>query len=101
MSKPYSIRYLKTTENDLIDIFEYIHKDNPSVASSQLEKFDTSISHLASNPLMGVIPKDERLNKLGYRVLIIDKYIVFYVVKNKIIQIRRVIHGSRKYSFLF
>jgi addiction module RelE/StbE family toxin len=100
MSKPYGVRYLKTAEDDLIDIFKYIKKDNPSAATSQLEKFDTSISHLALNPFMGIVPKDERLKKLGYRMLIVDKYLVFYVVKAKIIQIRRVIHGSRRYSFL-
>ena len=100
MSCPLSIRYLSTAEKDLDDIFDYILKDNPSAALSLLEKFDHSISQLALNPEIGVIPKDDRLKKLGYRMLIIDKYLVFYVVKTKTIQIRRVIHGARKYSFL-
>lgn len=100
MSKPYEILYLSTAENDLVDIFEYIKKDNPSAAISQLEKFDKSIPRLATNPFLGVIPKDERLKKLGYRMLIIDKYLVFYVVKVEIVQVRRIIHGARLYSFL-
>lgn len=100
MSTPYDIRYLSTAEKDLTDIFEYIRKDNPSAALSQLERFDKSISHLASNPFMGVSPKDERLKKLGYRILIINKYLVFYVVKTRVVQIRRIIRGTRKYSFL-
>jgi len=100
MSEPYEIRYLSTAEKDLIDIFEYIKKDNPSAAISQLEKFDESVSQLALNPFLGVIPKDERLKKLGYRMLIVDKYLVFYVVKTEIVQIRRIIHGARRYSFL-
>ena len=100
MSEPYEIRYLTTAENDLVDIFEYINKDNPTAAISQLEKFDKSISHLASNPFLGIVPKDERLKNLGYRMLIIDKYLVFYVVKTKTVQIRRIIHGARRYSFV-
>jgi len=100
MSEPYEIRYLSTAENDLIDIFEYIKKDNPTAAISQLEKFDNLISQLALNPYLGVIPKDERLKKLGYRMLIVNKYLVFYVVKTETVQIRRIIHGSRRYSFL-
>ena len=100
MSEPYAIRYLSTAENDLIEIIEYIKKDNPTAAISQLEKFDKSISQLAMNPSLGVIPKDERLNKLGYRMLIVDKYLVFYVVKTETVQIRRIIHGARRYSFL-
>ena len=100
MSKPCEIRYLNTAENDLLDIFEYIKKDNATAAISQLEKFDKSISRLATNQFLGVIPKDERLKKLGYRMLIIDKYLIFYVVKTEIVQVRRIIHGARLYSFL-
>ena len=101
MSGPLKIRYLSTAENDLDDIFDYILRDKPSAALALLEKIDHSISQLALNPEIGVAPKDDRLKKLGYRMLIIDRYLVFYVVKNNTIQIRRVIHGARKYSFLF
>ncbi len=95
------IRYLATAERDLGDIFDYVMKDNPVVALSLLEEIDRSISHLSCNPELGVVPKDDRLKKLGYRVLIIRKYLVFYVVKNKTIQIRRILHGARQYGFLF
>ncbi len=100
MNETYEIRYLSTALKDLEDIFEYIRKDRPLAAASMLEKFDRSVSQLASNPFIGVVPKDGRLEKLGYRVLIVDKYLVFYVVKGKIVQIRRIIHGARQYSFL-
>jgi len=100
MSKEYVIRYLKTAEEDLIEIFDYIMKDKPTAAKNLLEKFDSSISRLAQDPEPGVIPKDERLKRLGYRMLIVGNYIVFYIVKTKTIQIRRVIHSARQYSYL-
>jgi len=100
MTNPYTIRYLKTAENDLIDIFDYIKQDKPSVAATYLERFDHMISQLASNPFIGMVPKDGRLKKLGYRILIVDKYLVFYVVKSKTVQVRHVIHGARQYEFL-
>ncbi len=100
MSKPFDIRYLSTAERDLQDIFEYIKKDSPIAATSLLDKFDKSISQLAKNPYLGVIPKDSRLDKLGYRMLIVDKYLVFYVVKSQVVQVRRIIHGKRRYGFL-
>ena len=100
MSEAYEIRYLSTAEKDLIEVFEYINKDNPTAAISELEKFDKSISQLALNPFLSVVPKDERLKKLGYRMLIVDKYLVFYVVKNKTVQVRCIVHGARRYSFL-
>lgn len=100
MISPFKIRYLATAKNDLDDIFTYILKDKPSAAASLLENFDSSISQLAFNPELGVVPNDERLEKLGYRILVVRKYLIFYVVKGKTVQIRRVIHGARQYSFL-
>ena len=100
MSVPLEIRYLSTAENDLDDIFDYIIMDNPSAAVSMLEKFNHSISQLAFNPELGVVSKDDRLQKMGYRILIIGKYLVFYVVKANTVQIRRIIHGARQYNFL-
>lgn len=100
MSPLFTIRYLSTAQRDLLDIFQYIKKDRPQAASGLLDKFDKSIAQLAANPKLGIIPKDERLKRLGYRVLVVDKYLVFYVLKSKKVQIRRVIHGARKYNFL-
>ena len=64
MSGRFKIRYLSTAEKDLDDIFDYILRDKPSAALSLLERFDRSISQLALNPEIGVIPKDDRLKKL-------------------------------------
>ncbi|MCP4148635.1 MAG: type II toxin-antitoxin system RelE/ParE family toxin [bacterium] len=36
----------------------------------------------------------------GYRMLIVENYLVFYVLKEKIIQIRRILHSARNYEFL-
>ena len=100
MSSSFEIRYLSTAENDLDEIFDYIMMDNPSAAVSMLEKFNHSISQLAFNPELGVVSKDDRLKKMGYRILIIGKYLVFYVLKANTVQIRRIIHGARQYNFL-
>lgn len=100
MSKLYKIRYLRTAEEDLKDIFDYLVRDKPAAASSTLDQFDHSVSHLARNPGPGIVPKDDRLRNLGYRMLIVGDYLVFYVVKSKMVQIRRIIHGARNYQFV-
>ncbi len=100
MSPPLEIRYLPTAEKDLNDIFNYLLKDNPQAAVSLLEKFDHSIAQLAHHLEMGVVPRDERLKRLGYRMLVVGKYLVFYVVKPETVQIRRILCGARQYRFL-
>ena len=100
MKDSFQIRYLRTAERDLDEIFDYILRGNPTAAADLLDKFDKAISNLSQTPKLGVIPKDDRLKKLGYRMLVVDRYLVFYVIKNRTVQIRRIIHGARRYGFL-
>ena len=101
MSQKYEIRYLPAAEKDLTNILEYIKKDNPSAALKLINEIDETISRLEEFPNMGVIPKDLRLKSLNYRMLIVGNYLVFYTATNNVVEIRRVLHGKRKYSFLF
>jgi addiction module RelE/StbE family toxin len=100
VNSEHEIRYLKTAECDLYGIFDYISRDNPPAAAALLERIDHSISRLASNPYLGMVPKDVRLKNKGYRMPVVEKYLVFYIVKDKTVQIRRIIHGARNYNFL-
>ncbi|MTI49899.1 MAG: type II toxin-antitoxin system RelE/ParE family toxin [Firmicutes bacterium] len=101
MSKKYEIRYLPIAERDLTEIIEYIQLDDPIAAIKFLDKIDSSISKLEEFPFIGKIPKDSRLEYLSYRILIIGNYLVFYVVQENTVEIRRILHGKRKYDFLF
>jgi len=100
MVSRYRIEYLPVAEEDLLDIFDYIKDDNPGATSDFIERMDESISKLALFPELGMVPKDDHLRRMGYRMLIIDDYLVFYVLFDEIVEIRRIIHGSRRYSFL-
>ena len=101
MKNRYEIEYLPSAQKDINNIVEYIKLDNPSAAVNIVNKLDESISKLADFPLIGLVPKDSRLQLLNYRMLIVDNYLVFYVLKANAVEIRRVIHGKRKYDFLF
>ena len=100
MSKKYRIQYLPVAQQDLINILEYISQDNPPAALKLINEIDEVLSKLEDFPLMGVTPKDLRLKSLNYKMLIVDNYLVFYVLKDDIVEIRRIIHGKRKYQFL-
>ena len=100
MRKKFKIEYLPIAQNDLLDIFEYIVLDNPIAAEQFVNKIDKTILKLESFSELGAVPKDDRLRLLGYRMLVIDNYLAFYVIKDHIIEIRRIIHGKRKNSFL-
>ena len=48
----------------------YIERDRPDAAERLTEKLLRGIESLERYSLRGVLPRDERLRKLGYRVLI-------------------------------
>lgn len=100
MPKKYKIEYLPVAERDITDLIEYVQVDNPSAALNLLDQFDEAISKLEDFPHMGQVPKDSRLQYFNYRMLIVSSYLVFYVVKGSTIEIRRILHGRRKYDFL-
>jgi toxin ParE1/3/4 len=100
--KPLEVQYLPLAETDLLEIIEYIRKDNPRAAQDTFARFEEALGKLASFPGLGAVARDDRLGSKGYRVLIIDNYLAFYVVDENlgIVEVRRVLHGRRRYSFL-
>ncbi len=98
----FTINYLPSAKKDLDNIISYIQADDPNAALNLLNDIDKSIIQLESFPFKGKIPEDDHLKSKDYRMLIVDNYLIFYVVfeNNNEIEIRRIIHGKRKYKFL-
>jgi toxin ParE1/3/4 len=95
MANRYTLHYLPIAVDDLDSIFEWIANDSPANAASFVQKLDQRISNLMAHPLIGHVPKDETLKGYGYRILIIESYLVFYIIRGRTIEIHRVVHGSR------
>lgn len=100
MPNKYTLRYLPVALDDLISVFDWIATDSPANASAFLQKLDQRLHHLETHPFLGRIPRDEKLKDFGYRVLIVESYLIFYLPRGKTIEIHRVIHGSRNVSEL-
>jgi plasmid stabilization system protein ParE len=96
----YSVEYLPLAYDDLEDMFTYIVADDPEAAATLLNEIDAAILHLEDFPDMGVTPKNRRLANKGYKVLIINAYLVFYVVDGDIVEIRRIVSSKRNYTKL-
>ena len=95
MESKYTLRYLPVAVDDLISIFDWIANDSPTHADAFIKKLDTQLLNLTNHSFLGRIPRDEKLKDFGYRVLIIEAYLVFYIVRNRTVEIHRVLHGSR------
>ncbi|MCH4890636.1 type II toxin-antitoxin system RelE/ParE family toxin [Acidaminobacter sp. JC074] len=98
----YHILYTPLSKSDLTDIFDYIFEDNFDAAINLLDRIEKGISNLSFFPFSGVVPRDSRLNLKGYRLLIIDRYTVFYKIDdvNKEVVIHRILSTYRDYDSL-
>jgi toxin ParE1/3/4 len=95
MTNKYTLRYLPVAVDDLISIFDWLADDSPTNAAAFVDKLDQRIGNLETHPWLGRIPRDDKLQSSGYRVLVIESYLIFYIVRGKTVEIHRVVHGSR------
>lgn len=96
----YRIEYLPAAIKDLHAIFDYISGElsAPQAAIRLLDKIDQSVSRLSTFPYSCEKAKDVFLSKKGYRLLVVDNYIVFYIVINDTVRIRRVLYKKSSYE---
>jgi toxin ParE1/3/4 len=100
VNRRYRVEYLPVAEQDLLEIVDYIARDRPQAARAFVDRLDRAVTRLETFPRSAKRPKDERLRRLGDRVLVVEEFLVFYAITDRTVQIRRVIHGARRYDFL-
>ena len=91
------IHYLPLALDDLKEIIKYItyKLESPRAAERLLSKIDREVQKVAKNPYRCRLFASSGKLKHEYRVLHIDNYSLFYVVKNEKVEIYRVIHAWR------
>ena len=67
-----------------------------------MDKIEESINRLQDSPNLGSIPRYSILKKQDYRVVIVEKHLVFYKIndKNKTVIIYAIVDGRREYQNL-
>ncbi|MFP4022097.1 MAG: type II toxin-antitoxin system RelE/ParE family toxin [Halanaerobium sp.] len=98
----YSLKITKKAYNDLDNIYDYIVSefDDENSAQNLLNKIEEKIMELKRFPLSGSVVADQVLQNKGYRKLIINKYVAFYLVneEEKEVVIMRFLSGRQKYQ---
>jgi toxin ParE1/3/4 len=93
-------RFTRTAqaEEDLIDIWTYVAKDNLAAADRVLDRIDEVCGLVAANPASG--PSRPDLAE-GLRYFVAGGYLVIYREAPGGVEIVRVVHGARHLSDLF
>ena len=104
VSENYRVRYTPLAYEDLDEIDTYISSVllNPPAALNLLGEIEESVNRLQQFPFIGSAAEDPYLASKGYRKLVVQNYLVFYLADQvqKEIVVMRVIYGAREYRSL-
>ena len=95
---PFRVQVNIAAEEDLIEIWANIALDNPAAADKYLKLLDSKIDSLFEMPERGQMRDDLQT---GVRMLVEGKYLLFYRVVGREVEVLRVVHGSRDLPKLF
>jgi Plasmid stabilization system protein len=95
--KPYKIRYLPAFEEDLEEALDYIalRLQNPEVATQLLKETEEAILERLSAPLAFEPYYSKKERKNPYYRIRIKNYIIYYVVIEEVMELRRFVHSRR------
>ena len=97
----YKVIVSELAERDLRDIAQYIAVQlaSPLTALEIIDKFEEAFSSLEQMPGRCPPINDARLSSQGYRKLILDNYIIFFSIDEKLkaVNVERILYGRREW----
>jgi addiction module RelE/StbE family toxin len=100
----YKLLVSKDAHKDIDEIVDYIADElkNPQAASDFLDDVRKSYLTIIKNPWLYAHCNDEKLQRQGYRKIVVRNYLILYRAdeKKKVVYIVRVVYGRRNYSEL-
>lgn len=100
----YKIVRTDKADEQLREIVFYIAEDSGSIdiALNYLDKIEAAINDLEDFSMSGSIPRYSILRKQGYRVLIVERHLIFYKVDDnkRTVIIYAIVDGRREYRNL-
>lgn len=102
MNKEYTITYLPLFYKDMDKITKYIAKKlkNRISADNLISEVKQKIEKRAYNPNSYEKYSSSSKRKNTYYRLYVKNYIVFYIVKDNVMEVRRILYNKRNFNNL-
>ena len=98
--RKYNIKVFSLAENDLDEIVDYLATLSEQAALRNYDLIMGKIGSLATMPKRCPMAKDTQLRLRGYRTMMVNNYIVFYIINGNTVEIRRILYSHRQYEAL-
>src|SRR5262245_11311860 len=90
-------RITEVARADLLEIYTHIAAHDAGAADRLMSRFDKRFGELEAHPLLG---PPHIGHGFDYRRLVVDSYLVFYIVAESEIVILRILHAARDIAAL-
>ena len=97
----YNVNLLPSAQLDILGIAEYLCMQGPESAEQHLDRVIEKVETLAVAPGNYPSAKDTQLRLRGYRVFPVNSHLMFFIIKGRSVEVRRVLYAKRKYESLF
>jgi len=93
----YTLKFTESYREDVKSSVNYIKHNlqNPIAAQRLKNEIKEKYKKIKENPFIYPAVPDEYLALKGYRFTIVKNYMIFFIVKEKQIEIIRFLYGSR------
>lgn len=99
----YTLDFLPTALNDMTEIISsFVMLGSKQGAIRIKNKMNKAAEQILMFPFSGISVPDPKLSKLGFRMIVVEKYLIFYKVfeDEKKITFYRVLNGKTNYPAL-
>lgn len=97
----YKVIIFPAAKQDLMEIIEYLNTLSSGVAIRQYDEIVEKIGSLSEMPTRCPLLKSNELRNKGYRALVVNNYLVFFIISSgNTVEIRRILYGRRQYECL-
>ncbi len=99
-NKQFSLRFLPLFEYDLNEAVEYIQYNlgNPDAAMRLIDDVESAILKRLDNPMSFEQYHSAKERKYPYYRIYVKNYIIFYVVIDDVMEVRRLVYNKRNTS---
>jgi plasmid stabilization system protein ParE len=96
----YELVIFPAVREDLLEIVDFLNEFSADTAFKLYDEIVAGVGSLEYLALRCPLLKSPVLRAKGYRALVVHNYLVLYIVKDMTVEIRRIIHGKRRYEFM-
>ena len=93
----HALQWLVPASEDLESILAHLAKERPSAAEALAIRIEDVCALLMQSPFLGKILPDRLGFSPAYRILIVEAYVLVYLVEDEVVLIHRLLHGARNY----